>query len=218
MDFKVELFTFGCAKSQNLARLYFTKSQKSPQNHPVPLPKSQNFVVANNSNDKVRHVSHEFATQPGHSVDRAGLQAKMASTEVWTHDATGGICSSFGRMFRADYRACVLQFRTPPQNRSPLLFPRSSLSPLSSVPPLSSLSLFFLSTSTFFFTYEDTGFRNSILRQPAGQAGSAGSLLVLQNVTCTLGGFYSWRIRSTFFFWMRYGDSSCRRKLPVERT
>ena len=53
MDFKVELFTFGCAKSQNLARLH--EIAKISTRKIIPLPKSQNFVLANNSNNKV-HV------------------------------------------------------------------------------------------------------------------------------------------------------------------
>ena len=32
---------------------------------------------------RVRHSSHHFATQPSHSVDLAGWQAKMASIEIW---------------------------------------------------------------------------------------------------------------------------------------
>ena len=50
-DFKVELFTFGCAKSQNLARLH--EIAKISTRKIIPLPKSQNFVLANNSNNKV---------------------------------------------------------------------------------------------------------------------------------------------------------------------
>ena len=51
MDFKVELFTFGCAKSQNLARLH--EIAKISTRKIIPLPKLQNFVLANNSNNKV---------------------------------------------------------------------------------------------------------------------------------------------------------------------
>ena len=32
---------------------------------------------------RIRHDSHEFATQSSHSVDRTGWQAKMASIEIW---------------------------------------------------------------------------------------------------------------------------------------
>ena len=32
---------------------------------------------------RIRHSSHEFATQSSHCVDRSGWQAKMASIEIW---------------------------------------------------------------------------------------------------------------------------------------
>ena len=32
---------------------------------------------------RIRHRSHHFATQPSHSVDLAGWQAKMAAIEFW---------------------------------------------------------------------------------------------------------------------------------------
>ena len=32
---------------------------------------------------RIRHSSHDFATQSSHSVDRAGWQVKMASIEIW---------------------------------------------------------------------------------------------------------------------------------------
>ena len=35
---------------------------------------------------RIRHSSHEIATQSSHFVDRGGWQAKMASIEFWIHD------------------------------------------------------------------------------------------------------------------------------------
>ena len=49
-------FTFDCAKSQNLARL--GEIAKINTRKTVGIPKSQNFVLANNSNNKV--VNHKF--------------------------------------------------------------------------------------------------------------------------------------------------------------
>ena len=47
-------FTFGCAKSQNLAR--FHEIAKISTRKIVTFPKSQNFVLANNSNNKVAPI------------------------------------------------------------------------------------------------------------------------------------------------------------------
>ena len=46
---------------------------------------------------RIRHGSHEIATQPSHSVDRAESQAKMASIEFGYHDVmhTGTIGRNF---------------------------------------------------------------------------------------------------------------------------
>ena len=51
-------FTFDCAKSQNLARL--REIAKVNTRKIVGIPKSQNFVLANNSNNKVVKSSPKF--------------------------------------------------------------------------------------------------------------------------------------------------------------
>ena len=51
VDFEVEPFTFGCVKLQNLA--WLREIAKINTRKIVRIPKSQNFVLANNSNNKV---------------------------------------------------------------------------------------------------------------------------------------------------------------------
>ena len=59
VDFKGELLPFVCAKSQNLARLY--EIAKFSTRKISAIPKSQNFVLANNSNNK---ISSQAYTNP----------------------------------------------------------------------------------------------------------------------------------------------------------
>ena len=59
---KLKAFTFGCAKSQNLAVL--REIAKYNTRKIVRIPKSQNFVLANNSNIKVPHATPSRVATP----------------------------------------------------------------------------------------------------------------------------------------------------------
>ena len=73
----------------------------------------------------VRHSSHEVSTQPSHSVDRAGWQAKMASIEFWIpwHNAHGPHWSSWHTCWR--WTSIVLSCFTFAVSVSSLYWPSS---------------------------------------------------------------------------------------------
>ena len=62
-------FSFHISQQQTHGKYNFRHSQKAKPIWMGPV--------------RIHHSSHHFATQPSHSVDRAGWQAKMASIEFW---------------------------------------------------------------------------------------------------------------------------------------
>ena len=57
---------------------------KHHSNHRMKLCVHEDFDVAMGPAVRIRHRSHQFASQPSHFVGRTGWQAKMASIEMWT--------------------------------------------------------------------------------------------------------------------------------------
>ena len=80
-DFKVERFTFGCVKSQNLA--WPREIAKINTRKIVGIPKSQNFVLANNSNNKVDHKTFE-------KVERTTAGRRQTDTCDVPENSAGG--------------------------------------------------------------------------------------------------------------------------------
>ena len=97
MDFKVELFTFGCAKSQNFARLH--EIAKISTRKIIPLPKSQNFVLANNSNNKAKQYRNKSVNPKAQYLISLVGQTKIILKTCFLTSTLHFVLSSWGAAF-----------------------------------------------------------------------------------------------------------------------